>query len=128
MGGKTERKLYTHGIIADYINEIFKISETRAFEISGFYYDLEKSIKTVGQSIKRGGYSIYVVGNRLVKDIQLPTDQFIAEKFEQYGLRHVKTYERLLGNKAMPSKNSPSNKIGDKKSTMSTEYIVICSK
>jgi len=128
MGGKTDKKLYTNGIIADYINDIHKTCETRSYEVSSFYRDLELSIKTVGQSIKKGGFSVYVVGNRLVKDVQLPTDQFIAEKFEQAGFKHLITYERLLGNKSMPSKNSPTNKTGDKKSTMTTEYIVITEK
>ncbi|HOE39948.1 MAG TPA: DNA methyltransferase, partial [Bacteroidales bacterium] len=68
------------------------------------------------------------VGNRTVKDIQLPTDQFIAERFENYGLRHIITYERLLGNKAMPLQNSPSNKVGQRKGTMTKEYIVVCEK
>jgi len=128
MGGKTEKKIYTDGLIGDYINDIHRICDTRSYEVSSFYRDLEQSIKTVGQSIKKGGYSIYVVGNRLVKDVQLPTDQFIAEKFEQFGFKHLITYERLLGNKSMPSKNSPTNKTGDKKSTMTTEYIVITEK
>lgn len=128
MGGKTEKKLYTDGLIADYINDIHKTCETRSYEVSSFYRDLELSIKTVGQSIKKGGFSVYVVGNRLVKDVQLPTDQFIAEIFEQNGFKHLITYERLLGNKSMPSKNSPTNKTGDKKSTMTMEYIVITEK
>ena len=55
------------------------------------------------------GKSIYVVGNRTVKNIQLPTDQFIAEKFEEKGFKHLLTFERLLSNKAMLSKNSPIN-------------------
>jgi 16S rRNA G966 N2-methylase RsmD len=128
MGGKTEKKLYTEGLIADYIDDIHKTCRTRSYEVSSFYRDLELSIKTVGQSIKKGGYSVYIVGNRLVKDVQLPTDQFIAEQFEHSGFKHLITYERLLGNKSMPSKNSPTNKIGDKKSTMTTEYIVITEK
>ena len=89
---------------------------------------MESSIKDVARSVRKGGKSIYVVGNRRVKDIQLPTDQFIAEKFEQNGFKHILTYERLLGNKAMPSKNSPSNKAGVRKGTMTQEYIVVCEK
>jgi hypothetical protein len=58
----------------------------------------------------------------------LPTDQFIAEKFEENGFKHLFTYERLLGNKAMPLQNSPSNKVGERKGTMTKEYIVICEK
>jgi len=128
MGGKIEKKNYTDGLITNYIKTIQKSCETRSYEVSSFYRDLDLSIKKVGKSIKKGGYSVYVVGNRLVKDVQLPTDQFIAEKFEQNGFKHLITYERLLGNKSMPSKNSPTNKTGNKKNTMTTEYIVISEK
>ena len=114
--------------MADYIAEISKIDEKRALEVSSFYIDLENSIKKVALSIKKGGKAIYVVGNRTVKNIQLPTDQFIAEKFEENGLKHLVTYERALTNKSMPSKNSPTNKTGKTVSTMLFEYIVVCEK
>lgn len=128
MGGRKDKQLYKDGVISNYLQEISKNSEKRAFEISSFYRDLEFSINKVANSVKKGGYIAYVVGNRLVKDVKLPTDQFIAEKFENNGFKHLITYERLLSSKSMPSKNSPSNKTGIKRSTMTTEYIVLCEK
>lgn len=128
MGGKTVKGKYKSGIISHYINQVEKVSPKRALEVSAFYFDLEKSIDDVSKSVKQGGKIIYVVGNRLVKDILLPTDQFIAEKFEARGFRHLLTYERLLANKAMPAFNSPSNQSGVKRSTMTNEYIIVCEK
>lgn len=128
MGGNSVKDIYPNSIITDYINDVSKQSKRRALEVSSFYYDLDKSIKDVANSVKKKGKVIYIVGNRRVKDVQLPTDQFVAEKFEDYGFRHVLTYERLLGNKAMPSQNSPSNKAGQRKGTMTKEYIVVCEK
>lgn len=128
MGGKIEKKVYNKGIIADYIKEIKKNNEKRSYEVSAFYRDLEYSIDKVSKSVKKNGFSIYVVGNRTVKNVMLPTDQFIAEKFENNGFKHLTTYERLLSNKTMPSKNSPTNKAGAKVNTMLMEYIVICQK
>lgn len=128
MGGSSVKENYQNSLISDYINEVAKQSNKRALEVSSFYFDLDKSIKDVANSVKKGGKTIYVVGNRRVKDVQLPTDQFVAEKFEQNGFKHLFTYERLLGNKAMPSQNSPSNKIGQRKGTMTKEYIVVCEK
>jgi 16S rRNA G966 N2-methylase RsmD len=128
MGGHTEKNLYENSYITDYIKEIAIQSKKRALEVSSFYFDLDSSIKDVANSVKPKGLSIYVVGNRRVKDVQLPTDQFVAEKFEQNGFEHLFTYERLLGNKAMPSQNSPTNKVGQRKGTMTKEYIVVCQK
>lgn len=128
MGGKKVNAIYQDGLIADYLKEIDANCNKRALEVSSYYKDLENSIEKVASSLKNGAYSIYIVGNRQVKAVQLPTDQFIAEKFEKNSFKHIITYERLLGNKSMPSKNSPSNKTGAKKSTMTMEYIVICQK
>ena len=128
MGGKTIKNLYQNGIIGNYINNIAKISHKRALEVSSFYQDLEKSIYVIADSVKKGGKIIYVVGNRRVRNMQLPTDQFIAEKFEEKNFTHLFTYERLLSNKSMPLKNSPTNKKNQRVSTMTKEYIVVCEK
>lgn len=128
MGGTKAKTNINKGVIADYISQIDKADNKRALEVSAFYNDLDTSIKKVASSVKKGGKSIYVVGNRTVKNIQLPTDQFIAEKFEENGFKHLTTYERLLSNKAMPSKNSPTNEAGKTVNTMLYEYIVICEK
>ncbi len=128
MGGRLSGSIYVDGLIGEYIKKIETQSKQRALEVSSFYRDLDNSIKEVSDSVKKNGFSIYVVGNRTVKNIQLPTDQFVAEKFEKNGFRHIFTYERLLGNKVMPSKNSPSNKKGQRVSTMTKEYIVVTQK
>jgi len=128
MGGRRVKEIYNKGLITNYISEIEKVSPKRALEVSSFYEDLDYSIEGVAKSVKKGGKIIYVVGNRRVKDVQLPTDQFIAEKFEANGFSHLFTYERLLGNKSMPLKNSPSNKVGESKGTMTQEFIVVCGK
>lgn len=128
MGGASTKNLYSKGIIKDYILKIAEQSNKRAYEVSSYYFDLEASIKEVANAISPLGYSIYVVGNRCVKGITLPTDQFIAEQFERSGLKHLVTYERLIGNKSMPLKNSPTNIIGKRMGTITKEYIVVCKK
>jgi 16S rRNA G966 N2-methylase RsmD len=128
MGGVKPKENIQNGIIADYISEINKIDNKRALEVSAFYNDLDSSIQRVAKSIRKGGKSVYVVGNRTVKNVQLPTDQFIAEKFEQNGFKHIITYERALSNKSMPSRNSPTNEAGKTVNTMLWEYVVVCEK
>ncbi|MDR1742541.1 MAG: DNA methyltransferase, partial [Dysgonamonadaceae bacterium] len=128
MGGVKPKQKIETGIIADYIAEIDKVDNKRALEVSAFYNDLESSINQVAKSIKKGGKSVYVVGNRTVKNTQLPTDQFIAEKFENNGFRHLITYKRALSSKSMPSRNSPTNEAGKTVSTMLWEYVVMCEK
>jgi len=128
MGGVKPKQKIETGIIADYIAEIDKVDNKRALEVSAFYNDLESSINQVAKSLRKGGKSIYVVGNRTVKNTQLPTDQFIAEKFENNGFKHLITYKRALSSKSMPSRNSPTNEAGKTVSTMLWEYVVMCEK
>jgi hypothetical protein len=108
--------------------ELQMIAETdkkRALEVSSFYEDLSSSISEVAKAVRRGGHVVYIVGNRRVKDVQLSTDQFIAEEFEKAGFSHVVTYERLISSKSMPAVNSPSNKAGLTRGTMTQEFVVV---
>ena len=126
MGGGRVKTLYNKGVLSSSIKEINKVNQKRALEVSSFYMDLEKSIKEVSQAITNKGFSIYVVGNRTVKNVTLPTDQFIAEQFEKNGFRHILTYKRSISSKVMPAQNSPTNVVGKKVKTMHEEYIIVC--
>jgi DNA modification methylase len=99
--------------------------EKRAREVTSFYIDLYKSISNVSKVIKKNGYACYVVGNRKVKGVVLPTDIAVKNFFENFGFEHINTFIRSIPNKRMPSKNSPTNATGVLDSTMTQEYIVV---
>jgi hypothetical protein len=126
MGGRASKVLYDQGVLAEPIRAIQALAPSRALEVSSFYHDLGTSIRDVASRVAVGGKVVYVVGNRIVKGVQLPTDQFVAEQFEASGLQHRVTYLRRLSNKVMPARNSPSNQKGASVSTMTHEYIVVC--
>ncbi len=128
MGGKKVKNLYNKGVLSAFIKKISKTDLKRALEVSSFYMDLEKSIKEVSKATAYRGFAVYVVGNRTVKNVTLPTDQFIAEQFEKNSFRHILTYERSISSKVMPSQNSPTNIAGNKVNTMHKEYIIVCQK
>lgn len=96
--------------------------------VKSFYKDYEESIRTAAKTVKKGGYVLYLVGNRRVRDVELPTDIITARMFEKHGFIHEKTIVRDILNKRMPKKTSPTNKAGDKVSTMKHEYLVILRK
>ncbi len=128
MGGRVSKKLFENDIMSEQISQIAYQDERRALEISAFYRDLKESIKKVSKSVKGRGKVFYIIGNRTVKNIQLKTDQFIAEQFEKNNFKHITTIKRALSNKTMPSKNSPTNKKGKKMNTILFEHIVVCQK
>ncbi len=130
MGG--EKRKHEHkfkiDILNDVINAIQNQDKERARDVISFYEDYEKSITNVSTTIKKGGFACYVVGNRTVKGINIPTDEITSQLFKENGFTHIETIVRNIPNKRMPLKNSPSNIPGDTAYTMRHEYIVICQK
>lgn len=82
----------------------------------------------MAKKVKTNGYICFVVGNRRVKNEELPTDKISADFFESIGFQHQKTIIRAISNKRMPIENAPSNIRGEKDFTMRYEYIVILKK
>ena len=114
--------------LSTYINRIAERDTERAREVMSFYIDLEKCLKNAHRILKRGKYFCLVVGNRTVKQIQLPTDFIIAELGQHIGFSLVDLFVRNIPNKRMPSKNSPTNEVGKLEETMCKESIVILKK
>lgn len=111
--------------LVEAISSIRKQDSLRSKDVVSFYVDLWKSIKNVSSVIKKEGYACYVVGNRKVKGVVLPTDKVIQSFFEKCGFKHIHTYIRSIPNKRMPLKNSPTNITGKLDATMTNEYIVV---
>lgn len=105
-----------------------KFTRERCWEVISFYNDYQKSVEVVSKTVKSGGYVIYVVGNRRVRNVELPLDVITYKMFESYGFTHLITHVRDILNKRMPSKASPSDTPGGQISTMTQEYIVVMRK
>lgn len=129
MGGKnTDKEIFKTKYLRKTLDSIRNLDEKRYFEVISFLNDYWMSIQNVAKCVRLGGVVCYVVGNRTVKGIQIDLDYYTAEMFEKCGFEHIKTIVRNIPNKRMPSKTSPTNKAGNKVSTMTNEYIVILKK
>lgn len=133
LGGKKAiDRLFDIPELDDAIKKISKADEnfnrSRCWEVVSFYNDYEASIKSVNMTVKEGGYVIYVVGNRRVRNIELPLDVITYKMFQKLGYEHIVTHVRDILNKRMPSKASPSNEEGKQIPTMTNEYIVVMRK
>ena len=132
MGGEKYRNGFENKLksetLRNSLNKIKNIDIERSGDVFSFYKDLDEVIEEVSKKTKLNGYQFWVVGNRTVKNENLKTNIIIRELAEQYGMKHIYTINRNISNKVMPSKNSPSNKVGDKVATMVNEYIVILRK
>ncbi len=111
--------------LSEAIEQIYQKDHKRALQVISFYRDLRASTANVAKVIRKGGIAGYVVGNRKVRGVVLPTDQAVQTFFEECGFVHVTTYRRNIPNKRMPLKNSPTNVAGVLDHTMTGEYIVV---
>ncbi len=114
--------------LLDTLNAIKIIDAKRANEVLIFFSDYYRSIENVSKLLKRNKYVAYVVGNRTVRNYNIPMDEITKDFFELFGFEHVETIVREIPNKKMPKVNSPTNVSGVKSSTMNYEFIVVMKK
>ena len=130
MGGLSVKEI--PDFPCDLLNEAIRVVSERNFkralEVSSFYNDLLSSIHNVSRLVTSNGYVCYVVGNRTVSSVILPTSDATRDFFSFYGLKYVTTHLRSIPNKRMPARNSPSNVTGQTSNTMLSEHIVVMKK
>lgn len=131
LGGRASKTL-THSLPSDYLNDsldkITKRDEARAKDVLSFYLGLNECLKQVHTILKPKKYFCLVIGNRLVKQVRIPTDFIIAELGEKIGFTCEDIFVRNIPGKRMPIKNSPTNIVGALEETMNRESVVVLRK
>ena len=102
--------------------------EKRAREVLDFYFELDSALAEITRKVKVGGYEFWVVGNRTVKLVNIPTDIILEELGKKYHLLCLDRYYRMISNKVMPNLNSPTNVARNHSQTMTSEIIVFFKK
>ncbi len=127
MGGRKAARLVEFNVkeLDESLSAVNLHSSERAREATSFYIDLRASIRNVAKTVRIGGYACYVVANRRVRGVTLPTDIAVQEFFKEVGFSHIATHFRDIPNKRMPARNSPNNISGETDTTMHTESIVV---
>jgi len=131
LGGRATKDLI-HTLSSDYLKEslekIAKQDEARAKDVLSFNLGLNECLKQAHRILKPRKYFCLVVGNRLVKQVRIPTDFIIAELAEKIGFTCEDIIVRNIPGKRMPIKNSPTNIVGALEETMNKESIVVLRK
>jgi len=131
LGGKATKTL-EHSLSSNYLKDslgkIAKIDEKRAKDVLSFYIGLNNCLKQAYKILKPKKYFCLVVGNRLVKQVRIPTDFIITELGEGIGFTCEDVFVRNIPGKRMPIKNSPTNIVGALEETMNKESIVVLRK
>lgn len=131
LGGKPTKDLH-HGLKSDHLIDVIKkvseLDEKRAKDVLSFYLGLEECLKRAYKILRLNKHFCVVIGNRMVKQVRIPTDFIIAELCENIGFTCEDIIVRNIPSKRMPSKNSPTNKTGALEETMIKESIVLLRK
>ena len=123
-----EKEILPSDALYEALEKIEAVDPKRALDVYSFFYDYYQSIKQIVKTLNTNAYVCFVVGNRTVKGVQIEMDFITVEFFESFGIKFEAIYVREISNKRMPSKNSPSNRVGKVSNTMLNEYVVIMRK
>ena len=136
LGGKVEKEIQANKIlnrlqsktlieIYNKIKENDDFKEKRALEVVQFFSDIDVTLSEVSKVMKNNSYQYWVVANRMVKKVNIPMDEILIELFRKYNVKYIYRFYRNIPNKRMPKKNSPTNKKGEKVTTMNKEIILM---
>ena len=98
----------------------------RTKAVYSFFYDLDKCLEEISKNlVPKKSHCCFVVANRTVRRVVIPTDLITMELGNKYGFRVDKVIQRSIPNKAMPSKNAPENISKNTGNTMTRESVII---
>lgn len=90
-----------------------------------FFKDYYSVMCEINRVVKDGQPIVWVVANRTVSRINIPTHIITKELGEQIGMEFVDNIPREIPSKTMPLKNAPENVSGVEGELMSDENIVV---
>lgn len=112
------------------LDEILKKipNKNRAREVKSFFVDLNDCLEKLYKVLSRHGHACFVLGNRTVNKVKIPTDEILTELGRTIGFERIGIIHRRIPSKRIPWKSSPTNIPGQKVETISKENIVILRK
>jgi hypothetical protein len=90
----------------------------RCARVTTFSYDLDESLDPIVRSLRENAYMIWVVGNRHVGGLEIPTDEILVELLEDRGVTLVTRATRGIVFRRMATRNRIS-------SMMRKEHILV---
>ena len=95
-------------------------------DVYSFFLDLDSCMMQASQNMATvNAHACFVVANRTVRRVTVPTDVILTELGKKYGFVVEDTIYRDIPNKAMPSKNAPENIANEMGNTMTQETVII---
>ncbi|MDI1495112.1 MAG: DNA methylase [Cenarchaeum symbiont of Oopsacas minuta] len=98
----------------------------RTKDVYSFFYDFDECLKEISENlVPRKSHCGFIVANRTVRRVRVPTDQILIELGKKYGFKVEQILYRNIPNKSMPTKNAPENITNETGETMTRESIIM---
>ena len=95
-------------------------------EVYAYFHDLDQCLDQLSQIFtETNGHACFVVANRTVRRVTVPTNIILLELGRKYGFEVENVIQRQIPNKRMPSKNAPENIRSEVGETMTAESVII---
>jgi DNA modification methylase len=105
--------------------ETLREKDGRAEDAMNFVRDYYEVMKEVAKILKPGQPAAWVVANRTMSRVNIPTHLITRELCEHIGYEHEVTLPREIPTKTLPWENAPENIEGTKGDLMANENIVV---
>ncbi len=126
LGGQLKEKEINSKVLEETLEKIR--NKGRAREVKSFFVDLNECLQKLYKVLIPKGYACFVLGNRTINGIKIPTDEIIIELGKSIGFELIEVIHRRIPSKRIPWKSSPTNIPGQKVETISRENIIILRK
>lgn len=90
----------------------------RSNRVLAFFVDLNKSLNTISNCVRKNAYLIWTIGNRKVGNYEIPMDRIVVELFKLLDVKFIESVKRNIPQKRMAVRNNIAL-------TMKTEQILI---
>lgn len=97
----------------------------RAADALSFFSDFYAVIEQVRRVLNPGQPVVWVLANRTMSRVPIPTHRITTELCEQLGFERRHAIPREIPTKTLPWENAPENVTGQTGEMMASEYIVI---
>lgn len=105
--------------------EVLREEDGRAEDAMQFFRDYFEVMRQVARILKPGQPVAWVVANRTISRVSIPTHLITHELCERLGFVHEHTLPREIPTKTLPWENAPENVPGLKGNLMANENIVV---
>ncbi len=113
LGGTTPRELgplikhlaESSGSYKTAIDSLVEQPKDRRARVTAFSYDLNETLDPIVQSLRRNAYLIWIVGNRHVGGIEIPTDDILVELLHRREVTLVTRATRKIVFRRMAARN-----------------------